>query len=490
MAQQSSLSPLPTDAAEGRAPRGFWSVTLTEFWERFSYYGLQGILTYYLLYSLADGGLELSPTTAISIVGAYGGAVYLSQVMGAWIADRLLAQRTTILVGGSIIMVGHISLALVPGTTGLFIGLAAIAIGTGLLKTNVSALVGTLYGGRSRVDRDAGFSYFYMGVNTGAVLGPLLTGFAQVTWGFHLAFGLAAIGMFFGLVQFLLRYRDLPEASRVVFNPIRPSAFAAVVAGAAVAIGVCAALFGAGIIHSDNLNLVVGGVIIAVAVYGFGRILATRSVTASEKRRIRGYLPMWVAEAVYMGLLLQIFTTIPLLVTARVDLTVGNWEIPEAWFSFVGTIALVVTLWFMGSIWKNSRVGRLTPTNKFSFGLAMIGFAYLLMVLTELTPGRTVSPWFIALCLAIAGASELFVSPIGMSLITSIAPEKFRSQAVALKILTLGVGSTISAVLGTLYTSMSSIGFFCMVGAIGIVSALLLRLVRRPIEAMLGMPEA
>lgn len=185
------------EAADERSlRRGLWSMAFTELWERYSFYGLQGILSFYLLYKVADGGLALDPAVASGIVGAYGGAVYLSQILGSWLGDRLVSPRNMVLYGAVVITAGHVVLAFAPGVTGLAAGLVCIVLGTGALKTNITSIVGFVLDQHpDERYRDAGFTYFYMAINIGAVVGPLTTGLAQNELGFHYGFGLAAIGM-------------------------------------------------------------------------------------------------------------------------------------------------------------------------------------------------------------------------------------------------------------------------------------------------------
>lgn len=467
-------------------PRGLWNLAFTEIWERFSYYGLQVALTYYLVDSLADGGLALDPATAVSIVGAYGGSVYLSQIIGAWLADRMLAPRTGVLCGAIIIMSGHICLGLIPGMTGLAVGLGLIALGTGALKTNIATIVGILYDGRDRIERDAGFSYFFLAINIGVIAGPILTGFLQSRWGFQIAFLAAAIGMFLALVQYSATFRTLPAAAAVVKNPISPQRLAAVAVGAAGVIAIVALLFRIRVITDANMNYFVGLLIVIVVASYFAVMLRTDTISPSEKRRVRGYIPMWVAEAVFYGLLLQIFTTVPLLVTDRVDLDVGGWTIPQAWFSIVGSVALVIVLPLMASVWKDSAVGRLSSPMKFAVALSVVGASYLLMLFSEFSPGRTVSPLLIAFCLIVAGVSEVLVGPVSFSLITRIAPERFRSQSVALTVLTLGAGSSLAGVLAVLYTKIPAAAFFCLNGILGLLGALLLAAAARKIDTAMA----
>lgn len=467
-------------------PPGFWSLALTELWERFSYYGLQAVLTFYLIYSLQDGGLALTPAVAVSIVGAYGGVTYLTQVAGAWIADRVVSPRNMVLYGGIIIAAGHIALAVFPGLSGLAFGLILIALGTGALKTNITAIVGMLLRDRQRRDRDSGFSYFYMAINLGAILGPLLTGLTQSRIGFHTAFGLAAIGMLIGLAQYCFKYRHLPREACEVENPIAGRSVVLISLVAVALSAVLVALLALQVVAIENLNSIVGFAVFATAFAIFLAMLRGRQVTAKEKRRVRGYIPLWVAEAVYYGLQFQIFTTIPILVTERVRLDVLNWTIPEAWFSIVGTVACVLFIPLMATVWKNTAVGRAPASRKFALGLTLIGVAYLLMTFTGLSSNPSVSPFFVAFCVALAGCAEVFVGPVGFSVVTRIAPRVYKTQAVAVKILALGAGSSISGLLGSLYTTTGALFYFSLVGAIGILTAAVIITLSKRIESLLA----
>src|SRR3954449_7407085 len=214
-------------------PRVLANLFGVELWERFSFYGMQGILLIYLYYSVADGGLGISRDTATSIVGAYGGLVYLSTILGAWLADRLLGAERTLFYSAAVVMAGHIALALIPGLAGVGVGLVLIAFGSGGVKANATALVGSLYA-EDDERRDAGFSLFYMGINIGAFFGPLLTGLLQDNEGFHYGFGLAAVGMALGLVQYALGRRSLPDETHEVPHPLERSARAKYAVGLAV----------------------------------------------------------------------------------------------------------------------------------------------------------------------------------------------------------------------------------------------------------------
>ncbi len=187
MSTQESPAPSDTRKTFFGHPHMLANLFSVEMWERFSFYGMQGILLYYMYFTVTDGGLAIDRGIAAGLVGAYGGGVYLSTILGAWLADRLLGSERVLFYSAIMIMLGHISLAVLPNVNGLTIGLILVGVGSGGLKANATSLVGTLYEeGDER--RDAGFSIFYMGINTGALVGPLITGWLQQSWGFHFGF--------------------------------------------------------------------------------------------------------------------------------------------------------------------------------------------------------------------------------------------------------------------------------------------------------------
>ncbi|GAA2179028.1 peptide MFS transporter [Leucobacter tardus] len=467
-------------------PTGFWNLALVEMWERFSYYGLQAVLAYYLIFPVVDGGLALDPTVAVSIVGAYGGCLYLAQLLGAWLADRVAPARHLVLTGAIVITCGHLALALLPGTPGVAAGLSCIAVGTGLLKTNITSIIGVLFGGWPRGARDAGFSYFYLSINLGAIFGPLATGWLQSSAGFHWAFGAAAVGMSIALVQYVVRMRALPPETAVVPNPIRRAGLIAAVGWGAIGALVLGVLIAFGVVRAHNLSTVVGIVIAAAAAAYFTVMLRSRHLERAERMRVRGYLPMWLAETLYYGFYLQLFTTVPLIVSTRVDLDLGGWTFPEGWFAVIGTVALVLVIPLVAGTWKERWIGRLPPIQKFAIGFGGIGLAYLLLISIVFVPGRNVSPWLMVIALVIAGVSEVFVGPIGFSVVTRIAPERFATQLVALKILTLGAGSTLSAMFATLYTRLPEQVFFPVIGGGAVLAGAVLLLAARPLHRVLG----
>lgn len=462
---------------------GVGGMAFTELWERFSFYGLQSILAFYLLYELDKGGLALPAAAAAGITGAYGGAVYLSQLLGAWVGERLVSPKKLVLWGGLVIAAGHICLAFIPGFVGLGVGLVFIIFGTGALKTNITSIVGFILQEESSAKKDAGFSYFYMAINSGAVLGPLVTGFAQNQWGFHLGFGLAAVGMLVAVGQYIYSQRFLPERAAQVTNPLPMDKLRKAVTIGLVAVAAVVLAATTGLLRPERLaSIVTVLTLVAAAVY-FCVILRARTVDSFEKKRVASFIPLFLASGLYFGFLFAKFTSISLLIKDRVDLSIGDWSFPVGWITMLSSLSGVLTLPLAAAIWK--KMGRRQPKagTKFSIGLVQIGIAFLyLLVISNLFADETIPFGFLIAFMFIMGSSEVFIGPIGLSLATQIAPKAFTAQMVAINFLTLALGSSLSGLLGQYFTVVSNNTFFLTVALIAIVAGLALFTARRPIH--------
>jgi POT family proton-dependent oligopeptide transporter len=455
-------------------PRGLANLFGTEMWERFSFYGMQAILAFYLYYSATDGGLGMSKVTAAGLVGAYGGMVYLASVGGAWVADRLLGAERTVFFGGVFIMLGHIALAVLPGLTGVAIGLVLVIIGTGGLKSNVAALVGTLYAeGDER--RDAGFSLFYMGVNLGAMFGPIVTGWLQEDVGFHVGFGAAAVGMAAGLVQYVVGRRNLGDNARVVPNPLdRPAkirSFSMIAAGLVL----IAVLLLTGVITVDNLATVVTWVVVAASIAYFAIILSSRKITSVERSRVFAFIPLFVVSFGFWSLFQQQFTVLPIYADTRVDLDGLGFHIPPAAFNSVEPAFVIVLAPVFAYLW--TKLGERQPSTavKFSLGVAGMGVAFLLMVAISATgSGPSVNPLLLALVLVVFALAEMCLSPVGLSVSTKLAPKAFGSQMVALFYLSIAAGSSVAGELAAYYSPDNEPAYFGILGGAAIVLGLIL----------------
>ncbi|GAA4380805.1 peptide MFS transporter [Paeniglutamicibacter cryotolerans] len=458
---------------------------MTELWERFSFYGLQGILAFYLLYTLQEGGLGLGAAAAASIVGAYGGAVYLAQIFGAWMGDRVLAPKRLVFWGGVVITLGHLALAFIPGAAGLGLGLGLIVVGTGALKTNITSIVGFLLDS-NQSKRDAGFSYFYMAINIGAVAGPLATGIAQSMVGFHLGFGLAAVGMMAALIQYAVGMRNLPEQASIVRNPLLRSKAWVPLLVVAVLAGVIIMAWSTRILNSGNMANATTLVIVGASVAYLAIMLSSKVVTPVEKTRLRGFIPLFIVSALYFGFLFQNFTTIAIIITERVDLHLGSWEFPAAWVTTMGPLAAVLATPLLAKSW--SRKGNRQPNAaaKISFGMIQIGLGYVFLLIVSMLSGESIPLILMLVFMVIVGVSEVLVGPIGLSLATRIAPSMYKSQLVALIFFALAAGSSLSGLLGQIYAAMNHEAYLGMIAVIAIVLGLALRAFTQKINAAIG----
>ena len=461
-------------------PRSLATLFGVETWERFSFYGMQGILLIYLYYSAAEGGLGLDQAAAAGIVGAYGGGVYLSTVLGAWVADRLLSSERTLFISATVVMCGHIALALIPGFAGVTVGLILIALGSGGLKATATSIVGTLY---SEEDprRDAGFSIYYLGINLGAFFGPLLTGLLQSTLGFHYGFGLAAIGMAIGLIQYSFGRKRLPDAAREIPNPL-PRRGYPVVASIVVAVLVAVVvLVLVGLINPTNLALIVIVVTGVSAIAYFVVILSSRSITAVERSRVIAFIPLFLTSAAFWSIYQQQFTVITIYSDERLNRSLFGWEFPVSWVQSINPIFIIVLSGVFAALW--TKLGTRQPSTPVKFGLGTLGVGVgFLLFLPFVGTGANGTPLIaLVLILLVFTVSELLLSPIGLSVSTKLAPEKFRTQMVALFFLSVAIGSAASGQLAGLYDPHNEVPYFGMIGGIAVAIGAVLVVFARPV---------
>ncbi|WP_231127578.1 peptide MFS transporter [Motilibacter aurantiacus] len=456
-------------------------------WERFSFYGMQGILLIYLYYEASEGGLGVDRDAATSIVGAYGGLVYLSTILGAWLADRLFGPERVLFASAVLVMLGHIALAVVPGLTGVGIGLVCIAAGSGGVKANATSLVGSLYAeGDER--RDSGFSLFYLGINLGAFAGPLLTGELQQDLGFHYGFGLAAVGMAIGLAQYARGRRNLGPSGSHVANPLpaaqRPMA-AGIAVGAAVVVAVLALT---GVLRAGILDNVVVTLTVAAAIAYFTVILRSPLLTGVERRRVVAFIPLFLASAAFWSLYQQQFTVVTIYSDQRLDRDLFGWTMPVSWVQSINPVFIILLSGVFAALW--TRLGDRQPSTptKFALGTAVMGVAFLLF-LPMAGGGPNSAPLLgLAGILLVFTVAELLLSPVGLSVSTKLAPRRFTTQMVALFFLSVALGTSLSGTLAEYYSESAESRYFGILGVAAIVIGGLLMLlaprVRRLMEGV------
>ncbi|ANU09757.1 amino acid/peptide transporter [Planococcus antarcticus DSM 14505] len=461
-------------------PKGLFTLFFTEFWERFSYYGMRAILVFYMYYEMSAGGLGLDKTTALSIMSIYGSLVYMSGIIGGWLADRIFGTSRAVFYGGVLIMLGHIALA-IPGNLALFfVSMVLIVLGTGLLKPNVSSVVGEIYA-ENDDRRDAGFSIFYMGINMGGFLAPLIVGTVGMRISFHLGFSIAAVGMFLGLVIFLAtKKKNLGLAGTIVPNPLLPSerkttikifTIGALVIAAAVAIGIPT-----GLLTFDSFVATVGifGILIPVAY--FTVMYRSKKTTEVERSHLLAYIPLFIASVMFWAIQEQGSTILAAYADTRTDLEFAGISISPAWFQSLNPLFIIMLAPVFAWLWV--KLGSKQPSipQKFSLGLLFAGLSFLVILLPAYFGGASalVNPLWLVLSYFIVVLGELCLSPVGLSATTKLAPAAFSAQTMSLWFLSNAAAQAINAQLVKFYTVENEMMYFGIIGGVSIVLSILL----------------
>ncbi len=461
-------------------PKGLLSLFFTEFWERFSYYGMRAILIYYMYYEVTAGGLGLERSTANSIMAVYGSLVYMSGIIGGWIADRLLGTTRTVFYGGVLIMLGHIVLAIPGGLTTLFVSMAFIVIGTGLLKPNISSIVGDLYS-KEDVRRDSGFSIFYMGINMGAFIAPLIVGTIGLNYNFHLGFSLAAVGMAIGLVVFLVtKKKYLGLAGSYVPNPMtkqeRKSFFLrfGIVAVIIAAIGFY--LVQAGIMTIDVFTMTISILGILIPTIYFIVMYRSDKSTEDEKSRLLAYIPLFVAAMMFWAIQEQGSNILAQYADERVNLSIGTFELSPAWFQSLNPLFIIAFAPIFAWLWVKLGKRQPTTSRKFAYGLFFAGLSFIVMIFPAYLNGTEslVSPWWLVLSFFLVVIGELLLSPVGLSATTKLAPAAFAAQTMSLWFMTNASAQAINAQVVKLYSPENEIMYFGVIGGIALLIGLVL----------------
>ncbi|MDO4635980.1 MAG: oligopeptide:H+ symporter [Lautropia sp.] len=461
------------------------SIFHIELWERFSFYGMQSILLIYLYYAVKDGGLGIDQGLAGGIVGAYSAFIYLSAILGGWIADRVLGAERTLFYSGWVVMLGHIMLALLPGLQGLVVGLVLTALGSGGVKSSASAMVGSLY---ERDDlrplRDAGFSIFYISVNIGGFFGPLLTGLLQTNMGFHYGFGLAALGMAGGLLWYSRGRKILPRMAPV--NPLhgRQLTVAALVGLAGVIVILMAVIFGWINAHNYSNIFLWAGIIVLVGY--FSRFLLGSACSRTEKRHIAAYLPLFLVSCAFWALWEQVFTSVTIYFDETVDRVYGSFTVPVAWASSAQSFWVILLSGVLAALWTKMGPRQPRTPMKFSLSLLVLALAYYSFVPFLQHETAMPLPVYMGLPLLLVTISELLLSPVALSFSTKIAPASCKAQMVALNFLAISLGSVVGGQLFELgYHKESAADFYLLLVTIAVVGAVALLLLVPLLNRML-----
>src|SRR5262245_41814214 len=436
---------------------------MTEFFERFTYYGMRALLVLFLVAATnaANPGFGIDRETAGAIYGLYTGAVFLGSLPGGWIADRLVGQRNAVFWGGIVIMLGNFILA-IPATPPVFyLGLAVITVGVGLLKPNISAIVGSLYEGQPGAKRDAGFSIFYMGINLGALLAPLVAGTVGEAWNWRGGFFVAGLFMGLGVLQYKFTESYLGSAGLVPSTtPLeRQRGWKAVAIGAAVvAVAGTAMFLGWVPVSITRLAQVFGAAMIALAFAFFGYVLLFSKLSSEERKRVAVIAIFFLCAAVFWAGFEQQATTFNLF---ALDFTDRSWlgglfpdgVHPASWYQSANPIFIVIFAPFFAWIWVALGARSLNPSApiKFGLGLVLLGVGFLIMVFAAqlvVATGRDVAPTWLLVAYLLHTFGELCLSPVGLSNVTKLAPPRFVGQMMGTWFLGSAVGNLFAGLIG------------------------------------------
>ena len=461
-------------------PKGLFTLFFTEFWERFSYYGMRAILVYYLYYKVSRGGLGLDQNLALAIMSIYGSLVYMSGIIGGWLADRIFGTSRAIFYGGILIMFGHIALS-IPGSLSMFfISMVLIVLGTGLLKPNVSTVVGELYSEKD-TRRDAGFSIFYMAINLGGFLAPLVTGTLGMRVNFHLGFSMAAIGMFFGLLVFVFtKKNNLGLAGTIVPNPLSPSekkkVYSIILAVAILIIIILAIMISFGWFTFDTLINLVGILAILLPIIYFTVMYRSSKTTKVEQSRLLAYIPLFIASVMFWAIEEQGSTILASYADKRTQLNFAGIHISPAWFQSLNPLFIIFLAPVFAWLWV--KLGDRQPSipRKFSFGLLLAGLSFLVILLPGYLGGThaLVNPLWLVLSYFLAVLGELSLSPVGLSATTKLAPSAFSAQTMSLWFLSDAAAQAINAQLVRFYSPATEMAYFGTIGIVAIILGLIL----------------
>jgi POT family proton-dependent oligopeptide transporter len=484
-------------------PRGLSTLFFTEFWERFSFYGMRAILLLFML----KGSFEMEPGTAGAVLGLYLAGGYMLSLPGGWVADRLIGQRSAVFIGGCVIAAGHFSIALplVPGLESwskesFYAGLILLAIGTGLLKPNVSASVGDLYPEKG-AKRDAGFLIFYMGINAGAWLGPILCGYLGEKIDWHLGFSAAGFGMIAGLIQYKMGGKYLGQAGILSQEPEKVAARRAdwkkFWIAMCVIVGVLAILF----IFREALALSlvkVAGytttVIVVLSICYFASVLVFGGLTTREKKRVLVIFLLFLGAALFWSGFEQASSSLTIFAEDYTDRTFFGWEMPTSWTQSFNAFFIVALAPVFASLWLWMGTREPSIPVKFGIGLAVMGTGFLVLawgatyVPENPTPesfgGLSISWLVIAYFLHTCG--ELCLSPVGLSSITKLAPPHLVGQMMGTWFMGASLGNIVAAQVGARIESYPLPLIFGIVAAIVIAAGSLFVLSSGPVNKLIG----
>jgi POT family proton-dependent oligopeptide transporter len=464
-------------------------------WERFSYYGMRALLILFMTADPVTGGLGFSAATAGAIYGLYTSMVYMTTLPGGWIADRLIGPQRAVLYGGILIAAGHFSMA-VPTLAMFYLGLVLIVIGTGLLKGNVSVIVGRLYT-PDDTRRDAGFSIFYMGINLGAFISPLVCGYLGQRVNWHAGFAAAGVGMTLGLIQYSLGRKYLGDAGLSPANPGTPQALAAQQKAAARwtgAVVLALAVFGVGAytgmipVTVTQIANAAGYLLLGLSVGFFVWVFTSRGWTRAERNRLFVIGVLFLGAALFWSVFEQAGSTLNLFADRATRNVALGLSFPSSWYQSANALFIIAFAPVFAWLWVRLARRGVEPSSpmKFGFGLLMVGagFAVLIPAATAAENGTLVAPGWLITTYLLHTWGELALSPVGLSAMTKLAPVRIGGLVMGVWFLGASVGNYIGGRVAGLYESWPLPSLFTAVAAFGVIAGVVFLLTARPLERM------
>jgi proton-dependent oligopeptide transporter, POT family len=485
----------PYDRSFFGHPRGLSTLFFTEMWERFSYYGMRALLMLFMVAPATRGGLGFDDATAGAIYGLYTSMVYMATLPGGWVADRLIGQRKAVLYGGILIASGHFSMAF-PTLATFYLGLFLIVIGTGLLKGNISVLVGTLYAeGDTR--RDAGFSLYYMGINLGAFIAPLICGYLGENINWHYGFAAAGFGMVAGLIQYVFggKYLGMGGLGPAVATPAeraknRTTGWIAglVLLAIALVVGI-GAYTGVIPVTARQIADIAGYGLLIITIAFFAWLFLSPEWTPQERHRLYVIGVLFICAAIFWSLFEQAGSTLTLFADRDTQETILGFNYPKSWFQsmnsfFVWTFAPVFAwLWI---VLGRRKAEPSTPV-KFSLGLILVGAGFaLLMIGAQFATAGQVSPLWLTGVYLLHTFGELCLSPVGLSAMTKLAPVRIAGLMMGVWFLGASVGNFMAGRVSGFYQEMPLPRLFMTIALFGILAGLALVPLVKPIKRFMG----
>jgi POT family proton-dependent oligopeptide transporter len=486
-------------------PKGLSTLFFTEMWERFSYYGMRAILLLYMLAPLQEGGMALDTETGGAIYGLYTMSVYLLALPGGWLADKFFGLRKSVFYGGCIIALGHFCMA-VPLTETFFTGLLLIVIGTGLLKPNISSMVGELYPRTEQAKRDSGFTLFYAGINLGAALAPLVTGYLGEKVNWHYGFGAAGIGMVLGLIQYKLTENNLGtsglepvqdsngERKSTADNNIRKGLW---ITG--VLLIVLVILLFSETIHIDPLvaGKILGYVIPISAIAYFIYILLFQDLDADERKKVVAIAIFFLATGLFYAGYEQQGSSLNLFADRYTNMFIGDFEMPASWMQTVPPVAVLVFSVLFAWLWVWLDKRKMNPSTpvKMSMGLLFMGLGYAVMMGASLivVGGDKPLPTWLVFTYILHTFGEICLYPVGLSAVTKLAPRKLAGQLMGVFFIALAYGNLIAGLFAGNFNEDAIaadpsllLDLFGAVTKVMLISGIIVLIFSKPIRKLMG----